>query len=139
MSRTEDLLTKAEIFAASVKLKRTSSCLEKIAESGLTDLEKGLLGWAGCMLSKVDWDSPYYERSDFSDGLATTLRPGFYDAFQKMKLLPNRSFLDRLYKTLESKGEKQELSEKELVVAKELMNRLSDYALRESMDYMPNI
>jgi hypothetical protein len=139
MVRTEDLLTKAELFATSAKLVTTFSCLEKMAGGELTDIEKEVLGWAGGMISGVDWDSPHYEKSDFSAVLATTLRPGFYDAFIKMKLLPNRNFLNRLYNTLESKGEKQELSERELVVAKEVLKRMSDYAFEEYREYTPNI
>lgn len=133
------MLEKAEMFAVSARLTTTSSCLEKIAEGSLTDTEKELLGWAGSMLGRVDWHSPYHETSDFSEVLATSLRPGFYGAFIKMRLPPNRDFLDRLYNTLVSKGEKQELSEKELITAKELLKRMSDYALNESRDYIPNI
>ncbi len=134
-----DMLERAEMFAVSAKLATTYSCLERIANGDLTDTEKELLRWTSNVLSRVDWDSPHYETSDFSEELATTLSPGFYGAFIKMKLLPNRSFLDRLYNTLESIGEKQELSEREVEVAKKLLKIMSDYALRESRSYARNI
>jgi len=127
-----DLRERAELFATDVRLQSVSSILKNLLEGKfLVTQEKELLRWAGDLVGEVDWNSSAYNlrkgKREVHFLLTTSkIRPMFYQAFLDMKFPPSRDFLDRLYETLQSSGDRMQLNRGELKIAQQLTQRISD-------------
>ena len=126
-----DLQEKAELFATDVRLQSVSSILKNLLEGKvLVTQEKELLRWAGKLVGEVDWDSSAYKSRKEKKGvyfllITNKIRPIFYQTFLDMRVPLNRDFLDRLYETLCSSGDRMQLNPEELRIAQQLTHFIS--------------
>ncbi len=116
-----DQRERTELYLTSIKLSTVSIGLENlIRKKGLNEHERLSFEKFSSLLCKLDYDSPYQNRSTASVVLATSIRPYFYEALMEQRGWSDRQFLDKFYLTLESKGEEPLLSRKELESASKL-------------------
>jgi len=130
---------RASMFAACVRLQSASSSLKRLRnENSLGEKQIKNLKWAGNLVGGLDWYALDYPKGNFSPILATSIRPDFYRAFIEMKFVPTRDFLDRLYQTLQTGFQTELLKAEEIVLASELMKKMSGYITSKLSRHMGN-
>lgn len=132
------------MFCCSAWLQTACDALENLLQNkSLNCNQKDKLKWAGSLLAKADYDSPFRDKSDFSLILATHVSPIFYHSLidllefdsdyqaefhdNSTSIASYREFSDRVYQTLDSGCEKNVLSKAEVRMTAKLLHRISEY------------
>jgi hypothetical protein len=145
----------AKMFCCSAWLQTACDALEDLINGkSLNCQQKEKLKWAGSLLAKADYDSPFRDKSDFSPVLATSVSPIFYRSLRDLlefdsdyqaefhdnstSIASYREFSDRVHQTLDSGCEKNALSKAEIRMTAKLFHRMSEYifsSLHSSNEY----